>query len=87
MTRIHTLYKDKMDSNTREWLSPCLEALEEGQVIFLPDTVPFVPVDERTFLEPDCLDGKHKNLSFDPEKQKLGGLNPSLKATPREDYL
>ncbi len=65
-----------------------LQSLETGKVLFLPEHCPStINVEKRALLEADILDGKHKNLSFDANRQKLGGMNPQLKNSSHEMFL
>ncbi|MBA2657906.1 MAG: Kdo hydroxylase family protein [Tatlockia sp.] len=55
--------------------SKALNALEEGKVIFLPSYSFSLQNNEKALVLCDkILDGKHKNVSYDCRKQKLGGL-------------
>lgn len=60
-----------------------IRQLEAGQVLFFPDHF-FVSIDESLFTSA-ILDGKHKNVSFDRKKNKLGGYSNKNKAL--EDKL
>ena len=64
-----------------------LQSLEEGKILYLPNTAPEVDSTKRDALEADILDGKHKNLSFDAKKNRLGGLNKKLIGTKQEEFL
>lgn len=50
--------------------------LESGQVLFFPDHA--YSTIEPLLMSPDILDGKHKNISYDYKKNKLGGFNSDL---------
>lgn len=52
------------------------ERLESGQVLFFPDFA-FSSIDP-ALLSPLILDAKHKNISFDYKKNKLGAYNKNL---------
>lgn len=50
-----------------------MRVLEAGQVLFFPDHA--YPLSDSSLLTENILDGKHKNLSYDYKKNKLGGFN------------
>lgn len=65
-----------------------LAALESGQVVFFPTlcfTLPQEQADQ--LLCESMLDGKHKNISFDNQSKKLGGLKPALASTDFAGHL
>ena len=64
-----------------------LKSLEEGKVLFIPEHSLNIDIKHRPWLEPDILDGKHKNLSFDARRQSLGGMHPRLKNSEQETFL
>jgi hypothetical protein len=49
--------------------------MEEGQVIYLPELAFDLNAEESPLLTPKVLDGKHKNVSFDYRRQRLGGTS------------
>lgn len=49
------------------------EALEAGKVLFFPNLSFPLSTAELTFLNPDIVDPKSKNISFDIRKDTLGG--------------
>jgi len=57
-----------------EAASACTEALEAGQVAYLPQLGFAFTEDERRLLSPRWLDGKAKNISYDPA---TGAVNHS----------
>ncbi|MDR3534686.1 MAG: Kdo hydroxylase family protein [Rhodopila sp.] len=48
-------------------------ALEAGRVVILPDLAFRTRVEEEKLLSPDLLNGRRKNISFDPATGRLGG--------------
>lgn len=50
-----------------------IHALETGKVLYAPHLSFELTAREHTFLSPNCLSGKAKNLSFNPHTQRLGG--------------
>jgi hypothetical protein len=50
-----------------------VETLERGAVLYLPALRFELEPDEQQFLTPDCLDGRRKNISLDPRKNRLQG--------------
>jgi 3-deoxy-D-manno-oct-2-ulosonic acid (Kdo) hydroxylase len=69
----------------QDWSSACapadreraLAALEGGKIVFLPSLIFELSSDESRFLDPNCSDGRAKNISFDEHSNKLGGTNAS----------
>lgn len=49
-----------------------LNALESGQVIYLPNYTYHFEGDTRSFFSPAILDGKHKNVSYNHQKRHEG---------------
>ncbi|MCC5792671.1 MAG: Kdo hydroxylase family protein [Legionellaceae bacterium] len=86
-TVLHTVSKAELSGNVALCTSQCLQALEEGKVIFLPEHTPAVSPQMRPKLEANILDGKHKNLSFDVQRQTIGGLNPLMKGQTQAQFL
>jgi hypothetical protein len=48
-----------------------MEALESGSVLFMPQLAFTLADSERRFLSPEWLDGKAKNVSYDPRTAKI----------------
>ncbi|KTC86394.1 Kdo hydroxylase family protein [Legionella brunensis] len=73
---LHTLDTDSIDSLTVEAKQQALVSLEAGQVIYLPFySFPLDANEQDQLLSDKILDGKHKNLSFDYQTKKLGGID------------
>ena len=51
-----------------------LTALESGKVVYFPSYFFSDTTLVESFLSPDILDGKHKNISFDYQTGRLGGF-------------
>ncbi len=51
----------------------CTAALEQGSILFFPEYA--LPYIDPTLLSDKILDGKHKNISYDYQRHKLGGFN------------
>ncbi|PVZ85012.1 3-deoxy-D-manno-oct-2-ulosonic acid (Kdo) hydroxylase [Serratia sp. S1B] len=49
-------------------------ALEQGKVLFFPHLAFALSDSEKTLLTPDLVDPKRKNISYQPEQQKLTGV-------------
>ena len=64
-----------------------LQALEKGQVLFFPDQSFAVNEQEKACLLDLILDGKHKNISFNPKNGRIGGIHHTLKDTADETSL
>jgi len=87
-SQLQEITQNDLQQNRLSVQQEALQSLESGKVLFLPEHCPAaINVDKRAFLEPDILDGKHKNLSFDAKRQKLGGMNPQLKNSSHETFL
>ncbi len=67
---------DDRDLNTLKNKPHAAVALENGQIIHLPQYYFQAPAEN--FLSETILDGKHKNISYDPITHKLGGFNKAL---------
>ena len=50
-----------------------IQALESGKVLFLPELDFKLNGEEKLFLNPQTLQGKTKNISFDPNRAQLKG--------------
>lgn len=84
---IHNLQMTDLQENAQLCTTKCLQALETGKVVFLPNEAPPVDRSMRGQLEASILDGRHKNVSFDQQRQRLGGVNHALKGTEQEQFL
>lgn len=51
-----------------------LEPLEQGNVLFLPHLTFTLSPDEQSLLNPALVDPKRKNISFDPQKNRVCGI-------------
>lgn len=49
-------------------------ALEQGKVLFFPHLAFKLTEAEKTLLTPELVDPKRKNISYQPEQQKLTGV-------------
>ncbi len=58
-----------------------IRALEAGKVIFLPNLSFALNADELKLLTPRALEGRSKNISFDPHTQKIKGHEKSTEET------
>lgn len=72
---LHTVHLNNtqaIDANSK--LTP-IQALETGKVIYLPNHAFSLLENEKDALLTDTiLDGKHKNISFDYQNQRIGGF-------------
>lgn len=59
---------------TDETTLHAVKALESGQVIYFPELTFAVRDHEKILLNPAILHPKHKNISFDPTRKKIAGL-------------
>jgi 3-deoxy-D-manno-oct-2-ulosonic acid (Kdo) hydroxylase len=50
-----------------------IEALEQGKAVYFPNLPFILKSDELQFLSPQLVDPKSKNISYDVQKDKLGG--------------
>lgn len=57
----------------QETAGGCAEALEEGRVLFAPGLNFELTPEERSFLTPECVDGKAKNVSYRPSSEVVQG--------------
>ena len=79
---LHTLAIDSwiMPFSTIEQAS-AIEALENGQVIYLPQLLFPLSAREQSLLTPDILEGSSKNISFNPKNHRLKGAIQSEKTS------
>lgn len=61
-------------SITHPSTSDAVAALEEGKVLFFPHLAFNLTDAEKTLLNPELVDAKRKNISYQPEQQKLTGV-------------
>ncbi len=65
-----TLWDESISTETQNL---AIESLESGKVIYLPQLNFTLLPDEKKFLSPDLVDPKRKNISYDLQKDLLGG--------------
>jgi 3-deoxy-D-manno-oct-2-ulosonic acid (Kdo) hydroxylase len=63
-----------------------LQALENGQIIFLPHHGFVLETNEKNVLNDKIIDPKAKNISYHPIQKKLSGIHKELKKTPLNEY-
>ncbi len=74
MSRVVTLDYSQWDpALTADEASRVTDALESGQVLFLPRLAFQLSAEEMRFLSPRWSDGKAKNISYDPRCDALKG--------------
>ncbi|MGQ3890594.1 Kdo hydroxylase family protein [Legionella sp. CNM-4043-24] len=79
---LYSLTCDSLERLDAQEKQAALTALESGQVVFFPALSFALPeTDTDKFLSESILDGRHKNISYDSRRQKLGGLNQTLVKT------
>ncbi len=54
------------------------EKLEQGNILFFPNLDFELLNEEKIWLDPKCVSDKVKNISFDPNTEKLFGLNADI---------
>lgn len=74
---LYTLSHSDMTTMAKKDKEESIEALESGQILFFPDFY-FKPFNKEIseLFSASILDNKHKNVSYDIQKGKLGGLQP-----------
>lgn len=85
---IQVLDKDQKSINEADRLT-CIEALESGQVIQIPrPSFPFeLSAREQNILGKDLVDPKRKNISFNPEHNRVMGVADHLQKTTAKTLL
>lgn len=80
---LHRLDLDNLELLSSDCKTKALDSLETGKVIYLP-SYPFSlnAEEEGQLLSDKILDGKHKNISYDYQSQRLGGLDLNKIALP-----
>lgn len=56
-----------------------IHALEQGQIVLLPNLNFILDTNELTYLDPNTVSGKTKNISYDIRTQQMKGYHPQLK--------
>jgi hypothetical protein len=63
-----------------------IKALEDGQIIFLPQDGFILESQEFSILNEKILDPKEKNISYHPTRKKLSGVHKNFQKTPLNEY-
>jgi hypothetical protein len=63
-----------------------MKALEDGQIIFLPQDGFVLENQEFSILNEKILAPKEKNISYHPVRQKLSGIHKDFQKTPLNEY-
>lgn len=77
---LHTLEIENFESLTKDITQHALASLESGKVLYLPlYSFSLENTEHDSLLSDKILDGKHKNISFDYQSMRLGGIesNPN----------
>jgi len=69
---LYTVNEEVLDSLPIETKQEIIQALESGKVIYMPAYSFIVLPQEQTIFTEQVLNGRHKNVSYDPGYQKLG---------------
>ncbi len=85
---LHCLDVDKMELLSSNCRNEALNSLESGKVVYLP-CYPFSLEgnEKEQLLTDQILDGKHKNISYDYLKQKLGGFRKDAESSSLPELL
>lgn len=79
--QLHLMEFNQFTQLSNEEKRFALTALESGQIIYLPNYA-FKPSEtEQILLSESVLDGKHKNISYDYQCQRIGGLAMSSQSS------
>lgn len=62
-------------------------ALELGKVLFLPHLAFSLSAEEQALLTPTLVDPKRKNISYQPEQQKLTGIAQGIEGHAQADRI
>ncbi|KTC66195.1 hypothetical protein Lade_0853 [Legionella adelaidensis] len=73
-SRLYTIPGNCLNSLETPLITNAHFSLESGQVIFFPELSFTLLPEEKNFYTDLRLDGKHKNISYDRRKDKLGGI-------------
>src|SRR5688500_8268172 len=72
---LYTLPMSNLNDVSLEEKQKALSALEHGQVVYFPNYY-FSPEKQNDeILSETILDSRHKNISYDYQRQKLGAIN------------
>lgn len=78
---LYTLDMSNLDELNKDTAQHSVSALESGQVIFCPRYTFAIDQTEQSILSETVLHPKHKNISYDYQKNHIAGINPSSPAS------
>lgn len=73
--KLYTLPESTLNQFGAKRQSEAITALENGQIVYLPQYAFSLTEIERPLLDPDILSGKRKNISYDYQKTCLAGYD------------
>lgn len=71
---LHTVFTENIHNLQSLTKNESISSLESGKVMYFPDYSFAVYENEQSLLSESILDPKHKNISYDYLRQRLGGL-------------
>lgn len=81
-----TLELNDLNAIDQKLQQEAIESLESGRIVYLPSLGFNLQSNEEShFLSDHILDGKHKNVGYNRQTQRLGGFNKAL--LDKEDQL
>lgn len=85
---LYKLSVNQLNALNNDQKKTALASIESGKVVFLPEYVYCFPamLNELLFSE-NLLDGKHKNISFDYQTQRLGGYNKDFGTEGAKNFI
>lgn len=69
---IRTLPNTRWDESVVD--TSAIDALEQGKVLFLPQLAFTLTAEEQMLLTPQLVDAKRKNISFNPQTDRVNGV-------------
>lgn len=72
---LYSLPTSNLNSLSVEEKDNALSALEQGQVVYFPNYCFIAEKQNEALLSETILDSRHKNISYDYQRQKLGAIN------------
>ena len=85
--RLYTLDDQRLPPQPIAMHEEATDALESGQVIYCPQLSFVVQPEEQGLLSPLILHPKHKNISYDSQRQRLAGLNHTPEAIALSNHI
>lgn len=84
---LYTIPANNLDQLPGTIKQQAIASLELGKIVYLPNHSFKPQMDEQSFLSESILHKKHKNISYDPIRQHIGGLSSPRLAPQLQPFL